>query len=195
LEQVVDLLGVLADALDDCERLTLYCPFYPYLTGLAVFEIVTGNLDNRTLSYARTIQPGHLSEQTEELPAGKGEAHDILDVASECIRSLLRISILIRKATPRDRFNKALQTTSGKNNPFLDQFDISHVAERYPKLKKNESKWLCERLGRAITKRRQFLRYSRQHRFRVAGATEWSEEFEEAQSLSWPETPLWCPTT
>ncbi|KAK3367736.1 hypothetical protein B0H63DRAFT_85606 [Podospora didyma] len=154
LEQVADLLGDLADALDD------------------LLEIVAGNHDNRT------IQGYDISEETKE----KDEAHDILDVASECIRSLLQISILIRKATPRDRFTKALQANSGRSRPFIDQFDISHVAERYPKLRNSASKWLCERLGRAITTRRQFLRYARQHGSRVSGATEWSEEVEEEKA-------------
>lgn len=102
----------------------------------------------------------------------KDEASDILDVASECIRSLLKISILIRKATPRDRFAKALD---GRENPFIDQFDINYVGERYPKLARPGSRWLRERLGRAITKRRQFLRYTREHGTRIAGGSKGRE--------------------
>ena len=51
----------------------------------------------------------------------------------------------------------------------MDDFDIAYVAERYPKLAGPDARWLCERLGRAITKRRQFLRYSRDHSRRIAG--------------------------
>ncbi|RYP70251.1 hypothetical protein DL771_005554 [Monosporascus sp. 5C6A] len=96
----------------------------------------------------------------------KDEAHDILDVVSECIRGLLKISILIRKATPRDRFAKALRK---RQDPYLDEFDIRYVEERHPKLRRPNAKWLSERFGRAITKRREFLRYCREHRDKIAG--------------------------
>lgn len=89
---------------------------------------------------------------------------DILDILSDCISSLLRISVLIQKATPRDRFAKALRD---RRDPFIDQFDISYVQERYPKLAHPDKRWLVERLGRAITNRRQFIRYSREHRERL----------------------------
>ncbi|KAK0644432.1 hypothetical protein B0T16DRAFT_196787 [Cercophora newfieldiana] len=156
LEQVENLIADLEDALED------------------LAEIVTGNRENRTIHSADLVGGPEVPD--------RDEAHDILDVASECIRGLLRISILIRKATPRDRFAKAAQTSSAKSNPFIDQFDINHVAERYPKLKTSEAKWICERLGRAITKRRQFLRYSRQHRLRIAGDVDPTEEVEEEKA-------------
>ena len=45
----------------------------------------------------------------------------------------------------------------------MDGFDIGHVREKYPKLGHPGSRWLVRRLGRAITLRRQFLRYCREH--------------------------------
>lgn len=96
----------------------------------------------------------------------KYEDQDILELIAKSVGSLLKITILIRKATPRDRFAKALQGC----NPFMDYFDIAYVAERYPKLAGPDARWLCERLGRAITKRRQFLRYSRDHSRQIAGS-------------------------
>ncbi|KAK0616329.1 hypothetical protein B0T14DRAFT_567936 [Immersiella caudata] len=155
LEQVLDLLEDLDDALEDLS------------------EIVAGNRENRTIPSEPVTTESRGSVE-------RDEAHDILDVASECIRSLLRISILIRKATPRDRFAKATQLAYWKNSPFLDQFDINYVAERYPKLQRNEI--LCNRLGRAITKRRQFFRYSRQHRARTVGNIDQPEGTEEEQA-------------
>ncbi|KAK3303684.1 uncharacterized protein B0T15DRAFT_421124 [Chaetomium strumarium] len=78
----------------------------------------------------------------------------------------------------------ALSDFVGSNGyGFMDQFDINHVLERYPKLGKPESRWLCERLGRAITKRRQFLRYARRHKSRVAGDQEWTESREEEEMM------------
>ncbi|KAK4452751.1 hypothetical protein QBC34DRAFT_29307 [Podospora aff. communis PSN243] len=155
LDQVLDLLNDLNDALED------------------LLEIAVGNQENRT------IHADFGTSETER-PDERDEAHDILGVASECIRSLLRISILIRKATPRDRFAKATATAFSRGSPFLDQFDINYVAERYPKLRGNGT--LCDRLGRAITKRRQFFRYSRQHRARTAGDADQPQGVEEEQT-------------
>lgn len=94
----------------------------------------------------------------------KSEAQDILDIASHCVGGLFRITALIKKATPRDRFGKALRD---RRSPFTDQFDINYIQERYPKLAGEDSKWLRERLGHAITNRRQYLRYCREHRERL----------------------------
>ena len=45
-----------------------------------------------------------------------------------------------------------------------DHFDVSHVGAKFPKLAADNQAWLRQRLGRAITHRRQFLRYTREHR-------------------------------
>ncbi|KAK7937677.1 uncharacterized protein PG986_014545 [Apiospora aurea] len=154
LEQVVRLLSDIQEALDD------------------LFEIASGNQENRSIPSApelisddpTTVQ----SSNWNDLGSSKLERYedqDLLELISKSIGSLLKITVLIRKATPRDRFAKALQGS----NPFMDDFDIAYVAERYPKLAGPDARWLCERLGRAITKRRQFLRYSREHSRRIAG--------------------------
>ena len=62
---------------------------------------------------------------------------------------------MVRNATPRDRYTKAATAP----NPFSDQFDIAHVTQKFPKLKN----WLRDRLGKAITHRRQYLRYCAEH--------------------------------
>ena len=72
----------------------------------------------------------------------------------------MKASIVIRDATPRDRFTKAV--TSAKY-PFIDFFDISHVGHRFPKLDIDSREWLRIRLGRANTQRRQYLKYCREH--------------------------------
>ncbi|KAK8022470.1 hypothetical protein PG993_013237 [Apiospora rasikravindrae] len=154
LEQVVRLLNDIQEALDD------------------LFEIASGNSENRPIPSA----PGVVSDDPTSVQSSscndlcssklqRYEDQDLLELISKSIGSLLKITVLIRKATPRDRFAKALQGT----NPFMDDFDIAYVAERYPKLAGPDNRWLCERLGRAITKRRQFLRYSREHSRRIAG--------------------------
>ncbi|KAI1638165.1 hypothetical protein F4809DRAFT_601514 [Biscogniauxia mediterranea] len=97
----------------------------------------------------------------------RSEVQDLLDlnIASDCIVGLLEVSLLLYKAKTRDRFMKALQD---RRHPFLDQFDINYVQERFPKLARPGANWL---LKRAITNRRQYLRYCREHRERLSADT------------------------
>lgn len=88
------------------------------------------------------------------------ELDEIFQSLADSISSLFKISLLIRSATPRDRYSKA--ATSVKQ-PFDDTFDISHVSHKHTKLEKKENQWLRNRLGQAITQRRQYLRYCRDH--------------------------------
>ncbi|KAH6984297.1 hypothetical protein BKA56DRAFT_614044 [Ilyonectria sp. MPI-CAGE-AT-0026] len=83
---------------------------------------------------------------------------ELLGVISEYLSTLFRIARIIRTATARDRYDRALQYS---NAAFLDQFDLDYVKTRYPKL--NDYDVLARRLGRAITDRRKFIKYSRDH--------------------------------
>ena len=104
------------------------------------------------------------SSETIGEPSKLSEAQEIFESAKETITSLFRLSIIIRNASPRDRFAKAL---AARQNPFNEQFDISHVGHKFPLLEIKENQWLKERLGRAITQRRQFLRYAHEHRNKI----------------------------
>ncbi|KAF2496628.1 hypothetical protein BU16DRAFT_458300, partial [Lophium mytilinum] len=123
-EQICSLLSDMIEALDDLE------------------EIITGERENRTKDSVNV----ELGRGQDDLPLSVelgpvDEAKDILGVVLDCLRNLFRISIVIRKASPRDRFSKALQR-SGR---------------------------LRIRLGHAITQRRQFLHYCSDHRDRLGG--------------------------
>ncbi|KAK3363768.1 hypothetical protein B0T25DRAFT_53590 [Lasiosphaeria hispida] len=89
------------------------------------------------------------------------EFHMIVKVIAECINSLFRIGILIRRATPRDRFKRALEAS---NAVFPDGFDIEHVRQKHRKI---GDSWLWKRLGSAMAKRRQFISYCRDHHARL----------------------------
>lgn len=145
-----------------------------------VSEIIDGSRENRTIATTSYADEDNEGDDQDSYIETKSEASDILEVATDCIQSLLRISILIGKATPRDRFSKAFDH---QREAFLDQFDINYVAERYPKLSRPESQWLCERLGRANTKRRQFLRYCREHHERLAHDRDGKEVSKNVASL------------
>jgi hypothetical protein len=89
------------------------------------------------------------------------EESELLDEISAGITRLFRVSSLIRQAAPTDLFAKALTRSRYR---FDDQLDITHVGEKYPKLASEEYAWLRRRLGRAITQRRHYLTYIRNHR-------------------------------
>jgi hypothetical protein len=95
------------------------------------------------------------------------------------VRRLFTISSMIAKSTTRDKFARAEVNCRLQR---YEPYDIAHVRE---KLKKNRADnhgeaeeeeendpktefqanlWLADRLGKANTKRRQFLAYSRNHR-------------------------------
>lgn len=103
-------------------------------------------------------------DPTEEDGQEVTELGEIFQSLADSISSLFKISLLIRGATPRDRYAKA--ATSVKQ-PFDDSFDISHCGHKHPKLEKKENQWLRNRLGQAITQRRQYLKYCRDHHDRL----------------------------
>ena len=94
------------------------------------------------------------------------ELCEAFGIVKDVITSLVRVSIIIRDATPRDRYMKSSTSTS---SPLLDLFDIAHVGHKFPKIDRESQHWLKERLGRAITQRRQYLKYCRDHHDKFQG--------------------------
>ena len=90
------------------------------------------------------------------------ELSQLLLAIREAITSLYKLSIAIRNPTPRDRYAKAASST-----PIDVSYDIGHVYEKFPQIRSKA--WLLEKLGRGITRRREFLRYREQHREKIGG--------------------------
>lgn len=98
----------------------------------------------------------------------------------EGITSLFELSMIIRKKPEKDEYVKAALATSYDPTP-----DIVHVGDKYP-LARSRDAWLMERLGTAITRRRQYLRYRKDHQEKMEqiheirkdadGKTVWSGE-------------------
>ena len=95
------------------------------------------------------------------------EARELFETAQIAISGLFRLSVAIRKATTRDRYVLADRK---RGEPFDDNYDIGHVGHKFPKLRSTD--WLETRLGRAITRRREFMRYSRKHTGKLARSAE-----------------------
>ncbi len=99
-----------------------------------------------------------LSDQSQP----SSELEELLKSSSDTISNLFKISVLVKSATSRDRYAKAAKA---QGEPFDARFDISHVGHKFPLV--HQTDWLEKRLGKAITQRRQYLRYCRQHRDRL----------------------------
>ncbi|OCL11416.1 hypothetical protein AOQ84DRAFT_423590, partial [Glonium stellatum] len=145
-DQIIQLLEDLKEALEE------------------IFEIFSGNRENRVETAEEFCEAGPEVDSAATMKSQQetiSEVQEIFGIVLNCITGLFRMSIMIRKATPRDRFERALRAPE---DPFNDRYDIAHVGEKYRKLNNPDLSWLKDRLGRAITKRRQYLRYCREHR-------------------------------
>lgn len=150
--QISELLDDLSEALED-GRIPSNAHTGPANT-MVVSSIISGERPNRTSSPLSSSDDGMDEEPLSEV-------QELFQMIPEAISSLFRLSIIIQRATPRDRFSKALASVK---EPFDDSFDIAHVGSKFPRLDAKESQWLKQRLGNAITQRRQYLRYVREHR-------------------------------
>ncbi|RSL54254.1 hypothetical protein CEP54_010007 [Fusarium duplospermum] len=133
-DEILTQLGDICEATDD------------------LLDIILGNRENRDLASSLV---------SEEDLTDRDEVHMILEVISDSVSSLFRIAILVRRATTRDRFERALQAS---DLAFPPEFDIDYVREKHPKIQQRS---LSARLGGAIAKRRQLISYCRDHRSRL----------------------------
>lgn len=184
---VCELLDDLADALTDRTYMPHRLPRH-HLTLVLVLGVMSGETKEQAVLLegidAEDLEADFPPEILGPLPS-RDEAHEILAAAVECCRGLLKTSMLIRNASLRDRFKTALQRTPVT---FMDHFDINHTQEKYPKLANPSSQWLVRRLGRAITMRRQFLRYCREHQDSL-GCHDYTEGEPGRKSRASPEPP------
>ncbi|KAF4964632.1 hypothetical protein FSARC_7474 [Fusarium sarcochroum] len=96
--------------------------------------------------------------------AASSELSQIFDSIFEDINCLFRLSISIHNPSPHDRFQKAALTDASSYEPF----DVQHVREKFA----TASTSIVERLGKAITRRRQYFRYRELHRQKLASGLE-----------------------
>ncbi|OTA55113.1 hypothetical protein K449DRAFT_338029, partial [Hypoxylon sp. EC38] len=75
----------------------------------------------------------------------------------------------IDDSSPRDRFQRALQHSE---SAFPAWFDVDYVRHKYPKLCRPNTQELAERLGSANAKRRQYIKYCRDHKTRLGRVTD-----------------------
>lgn len=79
------------------------------------------------------------------------ESQQLMSGIVDAITCLLRLSITIRNAAPHDQFMQPSKT----NVSLFEKYDIDHVRSKFPR----GEEYLVVRLGRAISRRRQYLKY------------------------------------
>lgn len=179
-----DILNHIKTLLDDLAEVTEEREFqsFSFLIIADDLEIVLETVAERD-THGSFAAADAVSEESDE------DQQELHEEIRACIRRLFRITSLIRQASATDPFTKAL---SRGRYTFNNQFDIAHVGEKYPKLAADDLAWLRKRLGQAITMRRQYLSYIRDHRGKLGGKLGLEEPF--TALVSGSQTPIQKPT-
>ncbi|GAB7362415.1 hypothetical protein MBLNU230_g2738t1 [Neophaeotheca triangularis] len=99
-------------------------------------------------------------------PEPESELSELWLLADDNITSLMKISVIVRQSSAgHDRFELA-KRAAARHSPLLSFYDIEHVRMKFPKLEGSPK--LLRKLGEAITQRRQYLAYARDHGARLA---------------------------
>lgn len=86
----------------------------------------------------------------------KDELQELLLNIKSAIDHLFELSIILRRHRPRGR------TPNITFEPIMNSQDITNVGDKFPKAKGNP--WLLQRLGNAVSQRRNFIQYRQKHR-------------------------------
>ncbi|KAI3581972.1 hypothetical protein IWW34DRAFT_354855 [Fusarium oxysporum f. sp. albedinis] len=146
--QVVELLEDLRESLQDAK------------------DILTG----QTTPWDQDLPPADFSdddsdqEPFQDGASGNSELSQIFAAIVEDINCLFRLSVSIHNPSPHDRFKKACLTDTSGYEPF----DVQHVCNKLSKAPKS----IAERLGKAISRRRQYFKYRELHHDKLASGLE-----------------------
>lgn len=123
-----------------------------------------GRKDNSVWSLAESSSSSDYSEEEKSDTEEEGDEEttsslqELLKAIIASISSLMKLSILIRSSPNRDDYIKA----ASRYNTWSAYPDIGHVREKYGYARYSKP-WLLDRLGKTITRRRQFLKYRVEH--------------------------------
>ncbi|OJD24621.1 hypothetical protein ACJ73_04019 [Blastomyces percursus] len=101
------------------------------------------------------------SPYEEELPQ-PAELFQLLEDITVIIKCLYKLSMVIRQPAQHDRLKTNVDLSH------FTPFDIRHVEQKFP----HAEHWLIQRLGRAITKRREYLKGRERHHEKLARGDE-----------------------
>jgi len=118
-------------------------------------EIITGErVPWEDLSDSDSDESEHESPDSEEDPTT--ELAQLASNMAEINSCLMRLSLAIRNPAPHDQFKESAQI----DVTHYETFDVDHVRGKFPEAEE----FLVHRLGKAISRRRQYLRYREEHR-------------------------------
>jgi hypothetical protein len=118
-------------------------------------DIVTGKRvsgEDMSDSDSDTTDDGKVDLPPEDIT----ELQQLATNLAELNTCLMRLSISIRNPAPPDQF----KVSADIDTTYYERFDIAHVQGKFP----NAEEYLTVRLGIAISRRRQYLRYCDDHR-------------------------------
>jgi len=84
----------------------------------------------------------------------------VTEGVADAVDCLLRLTVVIRTPAPHDRFDKLRSADAAVFEPF----DIRHIESKWPTVEP----WLAERLGRALSRRREYFRYRESHHAKLS---------------------------
>ena len=90
----------------------------------------------------------------------KTELKQLQSSMVETVTCLFRLSMAIRSPAPHDQF----MTSKNIDTSYFEEYDIKHVRQKFPMAEG----YLVNRLGRAISRRRQYLKYREAHHRKLA---------------------------
>jgi hypothetical protein len=144
-----------------------------------IFDIITGKrVPDEDLSESDSedsmYSPRDEEQETTELS-------QLVSSIPEITTCLMRLSLSAKDPAPHDQFAQSTRITMDH----FEAFDVSHVRTKFP----NAEEFLVVRLGKAITRRRQYLRYRRRNQRRLDQDSDAALSGENAETTQLVENP------
>ncbi|KAF2658684.1 hypothetical protein K491DRAFT_652646, partial [Lophiostoma macrostomum CBS 122681] len=102
------------------------------------------------------------------------ELQQLMSNVAEITTCLMRLSMAIRNPAPHDQFKESAEIDMS----YFEAFDIDHVRSKFPQAEE----FLVLRLGKAISRRRQYLRYRDEHQKKLKDGLEGAVNILEIQT-------------
>lgn len=119
-------------------------------------------MENETWDLGSLLDSEEEEGPSSDIVGQTSELDELFSSIQTANSSLMKLSIVIRTSPNRDDYLRAASRYT------LDsRWDVSHVQEKHGKSKRQQ-RWLIERLGKSITRRRQFLKYREEHHLKLA---------------------------
>jgi hypothetical protein len=109
------------------------------------------------LSDSESDTSGDYSEHSEE--SSITELAQLASSMTEINNCLMRLSLAIRNPAPHNQLKESIRN----DTTHFEAFDVRHVRDKFPEAEE----YLVLRLGKAISRRRQYLRYREEHHERL----------------------------